>query len=55
MEEKEIVKKLEDAKEERKHNVEVDLYIDAFIPQDYIEDEDIRILFYRKILSQHWL
>ena len=35
--------------EERKHNVEVDLYIDAFIPQDYIEDEDIRILFYRKI------
>ncbi len=36
-------------KQERKHNVEVDLYIDAYIPQDYIEDEDIRILFYRKI------
>lgn len=25
------------------------MYIDAYIPQDYIEDEDIRILFYRKI------
>ena len=36
-------------KQEKKHNIEVDLYIDAFIPQDYIEDEDIRILFYRKI------
>ncbi|MBO7610631.1 MAG: transcription-repair coupling factor [Elusimicrobia bacterium] len=36
-------------KEDRKHNVEVDIYIDAYIPQDYIEDEDIRILFYRKI------
>ena len=36
-------------KQEQKNDVEVDLYIDAYIPQDYIEDEDIRILFYRKI------
>jgi transcription-repair coupling factor (superfamily II helicase) len=36
-------------KQEQKKDVEVDLYIDAYIPQNYIEDEDIRILFYRKI------
>jgi len=28
---------------------EIDLNIEAFIPDTYIEDEDIRILFYRKI------
>jgi len=35
--------------QEQKNNVEVDIYIDAYIPQNYIEDEDMRILFYRKI------
>ena len=34
---------------ETKKATEIDLYIDGFIPQEYIEDEDIRILFYRKI------
>ncbi len=32
-----------------KKSTEIDLYIDGFIPQEYIEDEDIRILFYRRI------
>ncbi|MDD5102677.1 MAG: helicase-related protein, partial [Endomicrobiaceae bacterium] len=37
-------------KQENKQVVtEIDLQVEAFIPQDYIEDEDIRILFYRKI------
>lgn len=36
-------------KQDTKVEIEIDLYVDAFIPQEYIENEDIRILFYRKI------
>ena len=34
---------------EKESNCEIDLQISALIPQGYIEDDDIRILFYRKL------
>lgn len=43
------VKGIYKEEKEEKLPVEIDLYVDAYIPQEYIEDEDIRILFYRKI------
>lgn len=43
------VKGINTPEEERQTAAEIDLQVEAFIPNDYIEDEDIRILFYRKI------
>ncbi|MDR1695991.1 MAG: transcription-repair coupling factor [Endomicrobium sp.] len=37
------------SKTSAKENGEIDLKVNALIPQTYIEDEDIRILFYRKL------
>ncbi|MDR0617652.1 MAG: transcription-repair coupling factor [Endomicrobium sp.] len=37
------------AKTETQENTVIDLQINALIPQDYIAQEDIRILFYRKL------
>jgi len=34
---------------EKESGTEIDLQVAALIPQNYIEDEDIRILFYRKL------
>ena len=48
-EEGQKVKGIYNEEQEKKNKVEIDLYVDAYIPQEYIEDEDIRILFYRKI------
>jgi len=47
-------KKIRNVKSENKQeqiNTEIDLQIEAHIPDTYIEDEDIRILFYRKIAA----
>ena len=47
-------KKIRNIKNENKQeeiNTEIDLQIEAHIPNSYIEDEDIRILFYRKIAA----
>ncbi|MFA7074380.1 MAG: transcription-repair coupling factor [Endomicrobiaceae bacterium] len=43
------VKGIKEASDGKNISAEIDLQTEAFIPQDYIEDEDIRILFYRKI------
>ncbi len=48
-EEGQKVKGIYNDTKDNKLSVEIDLYVDAYIPQEYIEDEDIRILFYRKI------
>jgi len=47
-------KKIRNIKDENKTeeiNTEIDLQIEAHIPNTYIEDEDIRILFYRKVAA----
>lgn len=36
-------------KAEKESNCEIDLQVSALIPQNYIEDDDIRILFYRRL------
>ncbi len=48
-EEGQKVKGIYKDEKEKKLPIEIDLYVDAYIPPEYIEDEDIRILFYRKI------
>ncbi len=48
-EEGQKVKGIYNDEKEKKLPVEIDLYVDAYIPTEYIENEDIRILFYRKI------
>ena len=45
------IRNIQDNNEVKQIDTEIDLQVEAYIPENYIEDEDIRILFYRKIAN----